>query len=1175
MVSPSKSRGAANDGGRRGFSGLQATDNTRKGVSQRRARSGRKYEVPTDAEKRDIKRITEHVRRSLAPFRERFSSDAAATTTSETAIPAMATIQAFVQRLDRDQDVLVSDFRKCLYALGVAADDAATLLDVLDPRGTGAIGGGEFAKTFLSASAHSPTTQRQRRTETDSNGNNVIVAGKRDRDRSPTAGKDSLQVREFHQRVIERVMVRYSSIKDAFRQYDTSRRGVLSYPQFRLFMRDLGFLGADVERLMHHLDASGQQCVAFNSFSNGTKHSPDQSYMKVSPKRKAVEPLSSKDKQRNAMPQDDRIQDIRTKMRQRVMGGNKSIREVFMNYDQDGNGYLDYEEFKQFMRTYQFTPEEMDIAIEFLDKDYSGTIDYDEFAAGLLFYKPDPKKLARLNNHDKQSRHGKYLLNVVRERVRASIKKKSKHQLFDVREEFKKFDSDGSEALDPQEFSAFLVGLGVKLSSHDLNALMDVVDKDGSNKIDFDEFDAIFCEEDSDSSDDNEPEPLSDKQHSKQSSTASIQKPKSVASPSRKQTSTTPNFEKNLIKRILKDHHSLEMAFKQHDEDGNGELDHQEFRRFMKHYGVRNDRDINDLISKLDTDESGTISCQEFVQHFLPSAKRASDASNTDSVKQRLAALRELEVVWMEEVLQHHNSLEEAFRQFDRDERNELDYEQFRDLMGQYGISEESNIRLLLKRLDADNSGTVSLAEFKEVFNPQRIPRRIKPSSSPPTKSKKPNVIEVQQAKAKAIRIRLLEEQWVKAALAAHDSVKDAFDAFDSDKSGELDHEEFRQLMIAYGIDRQDDIDTLIKKIDVDRSGTIEYDEFASTFFEGRVRTSVIGTPTSSHRPSDSSSLSKGARMRELEVRWMKNVLTCHPSIEAAFREYDLDGSGELDHEEFTRFMKRYGISSVEDIDRLIRRLDLDGSGTIDLTEFMSIFNPLRCEGYSAGRTLLTVEEEPVSNDELESVLEIERQLAERILRNTRDLRAAFRKFDANGNGKLEYKEFRAVLKSYKFHEMEIRKVIRHLDRDVSGYIDYREFTSAFAIVNGSDGKSSSYQVVRKRRSSDKKHSPSRAQATRFGRGGVQGDSQGSFADELKRRLLHNILSSHVTVQSAFRKFDSDKRGSLDLDQFRLLAETYGLRDDESDVLMKALDRDNSGAIDYEEFLSQLVMETG
>lgn len=335
----------------------------------------------------------------------------------------------------------------------------------------------------------------------------------------------------------------------------------------------------------------------------------------------------------------------------------------------------------------------------------------------------------------------------------------------------------------------------------------------------------------------------------------------------------------------------------------------------------------------------------------------------------------------------------------------------------------------------------------------------------------------------------------------------------------------------------------------------------------------------------------------------MQRALTCHPSLEDAFCQYDEDGNGELDHEEFQCVMKRYGIVSERDIDTLIDVLDTDESGTVNFAEFSTIFHPARLPQARGQGTKLEDDDELFDDDELASVLEIERDLAKRIAQQSRDLRLAFRKFDQNGNGQLEYKEFRAVLKPFKLPEVEIRKVIRHLDRDVSGFIDYKEFISGFSLssdgnaAGGAGGRrKSGYTVTRnspgkaespKKKRGDRSPSPPSPKQRKAGTTGNGSDenftsgpgagqrddnADGSSGDSLKKKLLARILSSHGTVQSVFRQYDVNRVGYLTPDQFLNLAADFKFSREQALQLQDLLDRDGSGTIEYEEFLAQLVI---
>ncbi|EEY56602.1 uncharacterized protein PITG_10150 [Phytophthora infestans T30-4] len=1007
----------------------------------------------------------------------------------------------------------------------------------------------------------------------------------------PVDGAPSARVRDLHRKLLERVLLRSDtqSVKDVFRRYDRERAGVLTLQQFRALLRDHDFLDTDADLLLRHLGTKDQS-VSFHAFMGDTQLGTEQNYppknINASNSPKKVQQLSQLPEQKknaNRKPKgtvskagkqavelvQDPMEAIRTKLRQRVMGHSKSIREVFMEYDTDGSGFLDYEEFGRFMAKYEFAPEETQTIVDYLDRDRSGTVDYDEFAAGLLFCRPPIQQV----------------LDSIRSRFGETLKKSK--QLRDIRAEFGRYDVDGNNCLDHQEFGALLVGLGVKLKAAELRAVLQEIDPDEDERIDFQTITKLLNAQ--------ETLPANTKRINKEQ-----QQHKASVKPDDEALVTFRKFDRDgsgkleyeAFRRLMHGHGvtddseidamidqvdvdgsgsiSYTEFVRQVDRDGSGQLGYADFRRLMQHYGVKDNAEIDALIDEIDADGSGFISLQAFTHAFdrrvQPSPKKdsevlanlrisdrdergerkhdgiprimhksgvsdkdpsgtladeidthdqnlkptirlekkASQAEDEHNTRSRLVALQEQELQFMERVLRRHNSIENGFRHFDREGRNEMDSEQFRDFMGQYGITEEASISMLLKRLDADNSGTIDLHEFLSVFNAQRLARHKGGTTRP-------------AVPGNAARLRELEEKWIRGALTGHDSLRLAFASVDRDQDGEISGDEFRSLMNLHGICDEQDVASLMKKLDVDGNGCIGYEEFESIFHETRN--------------------ARGARMRDLQIKWMKRVLSCHDSIETAFYQYDEDGNGELDHDEFRHFMKRYGIVKNDDIETLIKRLDTDGSGTISFEAFS-----------------------------------IERELAQRMAHQTRDLRLAFRKFDTNGNGLLEYKEFRSVLKSYRLPEMEIRKVIRHLDRDVSGFIDYKEFIAGFGALKESAAAAPVTQKkVEKRVSPGKgkaktkvhvRRSPSKPQRLKP-----------VSPETLKKTMLERILAIHGTVQGAFREYDLDKEGSLNEAQFGKLVLDCEFSRDEAALLLDIFDQDQSGTVEYQEFLAQLVVK--
>lgn len=1198
-------------------------------------------------------------------------------------LPAANTITRCIAHIETashgDSEVEVAELRKCLFALGLSPDDTAVLLDRLDRTNSGFVDGKVLSKTFLSSEARSfPSHDEENNNGGDAR--HTLVAGKAAAHSTATttiSTSEERAMKELHRKVIERVLLKSKTqnIKDAFRQYDFDRAGFLTLPQFRTLVRDHGFAGTEVERLIKYLDRSNQGTISFHVFSGDVKLGANQGYPKSSPKRQQQAPpltkngvsATSRAKVKSGAASQDPMESIRAKLRQRVMGHNKSIREVFMDFDDDENGYLDHDEFKRFMAKYNFTNDEACQVIDYLDRDCSGTIDYDEFSSGLLFYRPPaaPAVAPMASTHQVHGSQHKMspakaerVLHGVRQKLAEKLKssQSSKSARTKLRDEFSKYDSENKNGLDYQEFGAFLVGMGVKLKSEELSALLACIDTDGSEIVEFEEFAklqnsvfesdgeedgtdgssknaignhptkddrlfAVFNKYDIDGSGFLDYEEFSELMRENGFSETDIlhvikqidQKEPSVGSGSRnvktrgkvdyrtfasvvnegkwniqdakspkkgQLSSTTSGPTQHLlwVTTVLQKHRSLEEAFRGHDTDGSGELDYEEFRRFMKRYGMKRDGEINALIDQMDSDGNGTISLAEFIRVFgREKVKVGTSKQSKQDAKVRLALLRDQELSWMQQALREYDSIEDAFRDVDRQHRDEVNYEQFRDLMGQYGIRGEEDISLLVKRLDVDNSGTIDLQEFLSVFNAQRLAQR---KNADIKKSKQPLNATNSERREKAARLRRLEELWIRRVLESHGSIKACFEKFDGDNSGELDYDEFRQIMSSFGISDRGDIDMLVKRLDVDQSGAIDYDEFVTVFYEERVEKNGGSRRSSSVSPTATAAEAKKARIarqRELEVKWMKRVLACHQSIETAFNEYDEDGSGELDHDEFGRFMKRYGIVREEDISSLITRLDLDDSGAIDYEEFTSIFNPLRVahggNGSALAGMLSSVDEEPFDPDELESILEIERELAVRMLKNTRDLRVAFRKYDLNGNGRLEYKEFRQVLRAYRFPEMEIRRVIRHLDKSVSGFIDYKEFIAGFSITKenarGSPGetrKKTRYQVASVPRNRVAVHPTNRKSGST-----VSVELPSDATERLKKELLARILATYGTVQSVFRRYDEGQDGRLTEQEFEALVTDHGLSRDDARLLLDAFDQDRSGSIEYEEFLSQLV----
>jgi len=133
--------------------------------------------------------------------------------------------------------------------------------------------------------------------------------------------------------------------------------------------------------------------------------------------------------------------------------------------------------------------------------------------------------------------------------------------------------------------------------------------------------------------------------------------------------------------------------------------------------------------------------------------------------------------------------------------------------------------------------------------------------------------------------------------------IKEAFDLFDTDGSGEIDSKELKVAMRALGFEpKREEIKKLISEVDKDGSGVIDFPEFLDMMT---------------------------AKMQERDPR---------EEMMKAFRLFDDDESGKISFKNLKRVAKELGENMTDDeIAEMIEEADRDGDGEIGEEEFMRI----------------------------------------------------------------------------------------------------------------------------------------------------------------------------------------------------------------------------------------------
>ncbi|KAM3128217.1 hypothetical protein pb186bvf_019700 [Paramecium bursaria] len=133
--------------------------------------------------------------------------------------------------------------------------------------------------------------------------------------------------------------------------------------------------------------------------------------------------------------------------------------------------------------------------------------------------------------------------------------------------------------------------------------------------------------------------------------------------------------------------------------------------------------------------------------------------------------------------------------------------------------------------------------------------------------------------------------------------VKEAFDLFDTDRSGTIDQHEVKVILRALGFDVQkQEVLALMKEYDKEETGRIEYSDYVD----------LMTRKYNERDPQD--------------------------EIVRAFKLFDDDCSGKITLKKLKKVAKELGENlSDQELQAMIDEFDKDGDGQINIDEFLSI----------------------------------------------------------------------------------------------------------------------------------------------------------------------------------------------------------------------------------------------
>ena len=325
------------------------------------------------------------------------------------------------------------------------------------------------------------------------------------------------------------------------------------------------------------------------------------------------------------------------------------------------------------------------------------------------------------------------------------------------------------------------------------------------------------------------------------------------------------------------------------------------------------------------------------------------------------------------------------------------------------------------------------------------------------------------------------------------------------------------------------------------------------------------------------------------------------------FKEWDVDGDGQVSKAEFSRALPMLGLQVDAGMaSSLFDAFDPDGSGDIGYKEFAQLLRSSDDAALQASikkaaernaaltrkakpkltkdemqKSMVALRKGPMSQSTKLQGLDIKegsektvaQQLREALSQNAMRIVDLFREWDEDGDGTIDKKEFRRAMPLIGFDvpRKEIDALFDEWDPDGSGTIELNELNKFLRRGNEVtlDKSLQAGGAGKIEMKSKTKHALRKGSLSQAGNKVLAGVRLQATADKSIQEQLRDVLTKHaVRVIDLFKEWDEDGDGTVSKKEFRKAVPALGLSAPrpEIDALFDSFDPDGSGSIEYAEF---------
>eukprot|EP01050_Picozoa_sp_SAG11_P005033 SAG11_NODE_339_length_10506_cov_12.368588_2_plen_858_part_00 len=567
---------------------------------------------------------------------------------------------------------------------------------------------------------------------------------------------------------------------------------------------------------------------------------------------------------------------IQDKIQQKLEGGPAGLRRAFQFFDADGSGAISHEEFKDAIRLkfmVVFEDHVFDGVMQMFDPGGSGEIDYNTFCQKVMQSKVRDSTSFGSNSNQDTPGAAAIAPKVLQRMIRESAK--------DLRTAFGHLDVEESGAISVEDLRYALGRYNIEMSDRQFHALMGKIDANSDGYVSYQEFLNYFRKTE-----------ISDAQANAVGTVSGMPVSKAIML-----------IRDKIQQRLEGGPAGLRRAFQFFDQNGSGNISHEEFKHALrlKTMLVFDDKLIGAILGKFDPTGKGALDFEMFCNMVMGSNSRDSTSFtgvDTSSYFERA----NWEQILRGRVIDHAKALKSTFQHLDARGNGWITHDQLKHTLFRFDIpiGDREFEELMPNITNAESQGQmqddqVNYVDFLDYFKRSEIQRTQQGMMAVISG------IPVPQA------VTLIRDKIQQKLEGGPAGLRRAYQYFDEDGSGSISMEEFAKAlrMKCMLVFDKALLAKVFASFDPDETGEINYQSFCELVMGSKSRDST----------SFSNGLAAGADKvhhgdmdpRNVEKVVRRKVLESWKELKHLFAHLD-QGEGDISYEDLRYALERYDI---------------------------------------------------------------------------------------------------------------------------------------------------------------------------------------------------------------------------------------------------------------------------